>query len=199
MSRFLQKRAHSTRNNDAFTYCGIYLISPNTLQFSGERPTFVCACVGVGVRARTLPNWSRNRDWRSPKMKVFKQCWWSPGAETARVSPAFLHGILYHRVTKNPLCSPPMRVCLRPRGTHLKQWCSCARISPPHQQAGEHLLSWFNIVAMRDKTPLRCVPAHYIIIITVIGYRHMPAVFARCLINILTVHQHTYFACTMSD
>ena len=32
MSRFLPKKAHSTKNNDAFTHCGISLSSPNTLQ-----------------------------------------------------------------------------------------------------------------------------------------------------------------------
>ena len=38
MSRFLPKKAHSTRNNDAFTHCGISFISPNTLhqKYSGS-------------------------------------------------------------------------------------------------------------------------------------------------------------------
>ena len=38
MSRFLPKKAHSARNNDAFTDCGISLISPNTLhqKYSGS-------------------------------------------------------------------------------------------------------------------------------------------------------------------
>ena len=31
VSRFLPKKTHNTRNNDAFTLCGISLISPNTL------------------------------------------------------------------------------------------------------------------------------------------------------------------------
>ena len=31
ISQFLPRNAHSTRNNDAFTHCGISLISPNTL------------------------------------------------------------------------------------------------------------------------------------------------------------------------
>ena len=43
MSWFLQKKAHSARNNDAFTYCGISLISPNTLhqQYSGTLKSFM--------------------------------------------------------------------------------------------------------------------------------------------------------------
>ena len=39
MSRFLPPRkAHSAKNNDAFTHCGISLISPNTLhqKYSGS-------------------------------------------------------------------------------------------------------------------------------------------------------------------
>ena len=37
ISQFLPQKTHSTRNNDAFTHCGIYLISPNTLhrKYSG--------------------------------------------------------------------------------------------------------------------------------------------------------------------
>ena len=43
MSDFYPKKAHSTRNNDAFTYCGISLISPNTLhqKYSGSLKSFM--------------------------------------------------------------------------------------------------------------------------------------------------------------
>ena len=43
MSWFLPKRAHSARNNDAFTHCGISLISPNTLhqKYSGSLKSFM--------------------------------------------------------------------------------------------------------------------------------------------------------------
>ena len=43
MSRFLPQKAHSARNNDAFTHCGISLISPNTLQqkYSGSLKGFM--------------------------------------------------------------------------------------------------------------------------------------------------------------
>ena len=41
--RFLQKKDHSARNNDAFTHCGISLISPNTLRqkYSGSLKSFM--------------------------------------------------------------------------------------------------------------------------------------------------------------
>ena len=43
MSRFLPKKAHSTRNNDAFTHYGISLIFPNTLhqKYSGSLNSFM--------------------------------------------------------------------------------------------------------------------------------------------------------------
>ena len=43
MMRFLQKKAHSTRNNDAFTHCGISIISSNTLhqKYSSSLKSFM--------------------------------------------------------------------------------------------------------------------------------------------------------------
>ena len=43
MSRFLPKKSHSTRNSDAFTHCGISLISPNILhqKYSGSLKRFM--------------------------------------------------------------------------------------------------------------------------------------------------------------
>ncbi len=37
VSRLLPKKSNSTRNNDAFTHCGISLISPNTLHQKHSR------------------------------------------------------------------------------------------------------------------------------------------------------------------
>ena len=43
MLRYLPKKAHSERNNDAFTHCGISIISPNTLhqKYSGSLKSFI--------------------------------------------------------------------------------------------------------------------------------------------------------------
>ena len=43
MLQFLPKKPHSARNNDAFTHCGISLISPNTLhqKYSGSLKSFM--------------------------------------------------------------------------------------------------------------------------------------------------------------
>jgi len=43
MSDFYQKRLTVQKNNDVFTYCGISLISPNTLhqKYSGSLKSFM--------------------------------------------------------------------------------------------------------------------------------------------------------------
>ena len=50
MSRFFKpKKAHSARNNDAFTHCGISLISPNTLhqKYSGSLKHFMFSLIFI--------------------------------------------------------------------------------------------------------------------------------------------------------
>ena len=55
------KKAHSARNNDAFNYCGISLISPNTLhqKYSGSLETSRFNFYFIGKAAPSLVQFFR--------------------------------------------------------------------------------------------------------------------------------------------
>ena len=56
---FLPKKTNSTRNNDAFTHCGISLISPNTLhqKHSGNLKSLCFSSIFISLGKRH-PLWS---------------------------------------------------------------------------------------------------------------------------------------------
>ena len=59
MVRSLPKKAHSARNNNAFTHCGISLISPNTLhkKYSGSLKCFMFSLIFISL-GKQHPLWS---------------------------------------------------------------------------------------------------------------------------------------------
>ena len=71
MSRFLPKRICSTRNNDAFTHCGISLTSPNTLQqkYSSTLKSFMFFCLFVSWSVKQHPLWSTFQE-NDPYIKI---------------------------------------------------------------------------------------------------------------------------------
>ena len=73
MSQFLPKKAHSARNNDAFTHCGISLISPNTLhqKYSGSLKKIMFWFNFYFIRKRH-PLWSNFQE-NDPYMKHYKK------------------------------------------------------------------------------------------------------------------------------
>ena len=62
MSRFLPKKAHGARNNDAFTHCGISFISPNTLhqKYSGSLKSFMFNFNFIGKAAPSFSSFQEN-------------------------------------------------------------------------------------------------------------------------------------------
>ena len=59
MSQFLPKKTNSTRNDDAFTYCAISLISANTLpqKYSGSLKSFMFYFIFI-LSGKWHPLWS---------------------------------------------------------------------------------------------------------------------------------------------
>ena len=59
MKMFLPKKTNSTRNNDAFTHCGISLISPNTLhqKHSGNLKSLCFSSIFISL-GKQHPLWS---------------------------------------------------------------------------------------------------------------------------------------------
>ena len=82
MSWFLPKKAHSTRNNDAFTHCGISLISPNILhqKYSGSLKSLIWfhrdSGTLFGPVFRRMTHIYKKK-YISVHLTVSKKSWWS--------------------------------------------------------------------------------------------------------------------------